>query len=378
MCEAFARAGNEVTLVHPYRVGNRPEGYDGDLRRFYGISHEFRVVTLPTPLTRRLVEVRSVARLLHAGPLAVYLAWLSRPGGEPFVAYGRSLLGAWLLLRLRRLWGARSACRGVFVEVHDEPRRAKDWALLAESGGVVAISAALRERLIARLPGLETRVWVEHDAVDLDLIEPRWLDREAARRRLGVSPIGPLVVYTGRVNEEKGAGILLHAAKLIGAIQAEVLLVGKVYHPSYEQRAAEAGNVRLVGFVPPARVPEYLAAADILVLPSTGDLSYASYTSPLKLFEYMASGRPIVASDLPVLQEILRHESNALLYDARDPTALAAAIQRLWEDPALRVRLSEQARRDVRYYTWESRAVRVTERITRLANPCASAFGEAT
>src|ERR671912_2633308 len=53
MCDGFRRAGAEVTLVHPRRIGNRPEGYEGDLWRFYGIEERFSIVSLPTPLTRR-------------------------------------------------------------------------------------------------------------------------------------------------------------------------------------------------------------------------------------------------------------------------------------------------------------------------------------
>ena len=84
-----------------------------------------------------------------------------------------------------------------------------------------------------------------------------------------------------------------------------------------------------------------------------------AYTSPLKLFEYMASGRPIVASDLPSIREILTHERNALLIAPGNPQALTAAIRRLIEDRALGERIARQALEDAREYTWDRRAARL-------------------
>ena len=85
----------------------------------------------------------------------------------------------------------------------------------------------------------------------------------------------------------------------------------------------------------------------------------AAYTSPLKLFEYMASGRPIVASDLPALREVLRPDENAVLVEAGDAEALAAGVARLLGDAALASRLAAQAREDVREWTWDKRAERI-------------------
>lgn len=361
MCAAFRRAGAGVTLVHPYRIGNRPEGYHDDLWSFYGVSERFEIVTLPTPLTRTLTAVRPIARPVEAVPLAVYLAWRSRPGGCPFVCYGRSFLGAWAAVRLRAIRGHRSSCQGVFVEVHDEPRRDGDWRLLSAVDGVVVISEALRRRLVARSPSIEGRVWVEHDAVDLEETSGAGAGRAELRARLGISLQDLCVLYTGRVNEEKGAGVLLEAAALLPNVR--FVLVGKVYEPQYQERARRLGNVTLTGFVSPAQVPAYLAAADILVLPSTSSLPYAAYMSPLKLFEYMASGKPIVASNLPVFTEILVSERNALLYPSSDASALAYAVNRLWRDRSLGSRLAENAAEGVQDFTWRKRADRILARI---------------
>jgi glycosyltransferase involved in cell wall biosynthesis len=95
------------------------------------------------------------------------------------------------------------------------------------------------------------------------------------------------------------------------------------------------------------------------VLPNTNSRVSARYTSPLKLFEYMAAGKPIVASDLPALAEVLRHGENALLAEAGNPDALAAAIRRVLEDRALAERIARTAFDEAPNYSWQRRADRL-------------------
>jgi glycosyltransferase involved in cell wall biosynthesis len=120
-----------------------------------------------------------------------------------------------------------------------------------------------------------------------------------------------------------------------------------------------ASRITFTGMIPPADVAARLREADVLILPNPRSAISSDFTSPLKLFEYMASGRPIVASDLPALREILRQEENALLVDAGNPPALVAAIRRIKDDPALGARLARQAQADVREFTWNRRAERL-------------------
>ena len=81
-----------------------------------------------------------------------------------------------------------------------------------------------------------------------------------------------------------------------------------------------------------------------------------AWASPLKMFEYMAAARPIVATDLPMVRGILKDEHNALLVPPRDAKALRAALQRLAANPKLSERLATNARSDVAQHTWEARA----------------------
>jgi len=103
-------------------------------------------------------------------------------------------------------------------------------------------------------------------------------------------------------------------------------------------------------------IPRYLCAADMLLLPNAPlSLESIRYTSPIKMFEYMASGVPIIASDLPSVREVLT-ERNAVLVDAGSASALADGIKRVVDDSVLAVRVSQEALQDAKDCTWKFRA----------------------
>jgi glycosyltransferase involved in cell wall biosynthesis len=125
------------------------------------------------------------------------------------------------------------------------------------------------------------------------------------------------------------------------------------------ERARQLGvaeRVELRGHVPYDRVPSVLAEASVALLPLPDEPVARLFTSPLKLFDYMAAGVPIVASDLPALREVLRHEQNALLATPGDPESFANAIRRILADSELASRLGAQARADVHGHSWDARA----------------------
>lgn len=359
MAAAFAAAGAEATLLHPTKQAETPEGLGEDIEAFYGVPRSFerRVVpSLPAGLGR-------------GGRLATLTAALlkrSRPGAEPFCLYTRSFVGLAAAAAVRRLYGRRTALRAVGFELHDLPPGERGARALAGTDCLYTISEALRADL-ERIHGIpRARVRVEHDGVDLAAVTPERLDRAAGRTALGLEGVtGPVVVYTGRAIKGKGADTLLRAAPRLEAIGARVFVVGRVYEDEY--LALDRPNVTLTGFVPPSDVPPYLAVADVLVMPTTAELPYAAYTSPLKLFEYLASGRPVVSSDLPVIQEVVTHEENALLYPAGDPAGLAGAVERLWSEPELGKKLAARAWDDVQQYAWDRRAARIVTDLEEVA-----------
>ena len=116
-------------------------------------------------------------------------------------------------------------------------------------------------------------------------------------------------------------------------------------------------------------MPELLRQASVLVLPNQASAISTRFTSPLKLFEYMAAGRAIVASDLPSIREVLNDRVNALLVTPGDAHALAEAIRSLLSDRGLARRLAEAAAKAAPQYGWDRRAERLEALFTKVTAP---------
>jgi glycosyltransferase involved in cell wall biosynthesis len=162
----------------------------------------------------------------------------------------------------------------------------------------------------------------------------------------------------------KGVDVLIEALALVP--EAHGLIVGgHAGEPDLGRvtRLADqlgiADRITFTGLVEPANVAAFLQSADVLVLPNPASAISTRFTSPLKLFEYLAAGRAIVASDLPAIREVLHDEVEALLVPPGNADALAAAIRRLLNDRALGSRLARAAADAAPQYSWERRAERL-------------------
>jgi len=240
-----------------------------------------------------------------------------------------------------------------FYETHRRPmsfsERLRDWFVAHIAIGYVAVSEQVR-RYYARYPA---RAIVVHDAVALRRFSVHTL-KEDARARLGMKRDQRVCVYTGAVSALKGVDCLVSAARLLPRVS--FLLAGRI-NPEFEI-VPMPPNVILMGEREQSELPVLLSAADVLVLPHP-DNDYSQ--SPMKLFEYMASGVPIVASRLPSLEEVL-NDRNAVLVRAGSAEALATGITQVLNDCTRAEALGAQARCDVEAYTWEARG----EKIARL------------
>jgi glycosyltransferase involved in cell wall biosynthesis len=245
---------------------------------------------------------------------------------------------------------------------------------------LVATASAPNSAKLQRLARREMAVWKGADGyitITRSLADDM-TKRHGTRPRLAIVPDGvrlperaptpppeePLVAYAGHLYAWKGVEVLLDALAQLPGVQG-LIVGGHAAEPDLERvrrRADElglAGRLTFTGLVEPARVAEHLARASILVLPNPASAISTSFTSPLKLFEYMAARRAIVASDLPSLREVLTDGENALLVAPGDPGAIAAAIRRLIADRALAARLARAAFHAVGNYTWARRAERI-------------------
>ncbi len=364
MCEAFAQSGVEVELVVPFRVQSAQMRRVRDLWIYYGIHERFRLTRLPSLdlvfldryLPGKLFYLPFYVQYLTFSVCAVLYGLLR--GTD--VLYSRNWM--FFLLWLPWRWLKR---RPLVLEEHKFPYRG-GWgarlhlAISRRMDRLVVITHRLKELYVSVGVSAE-RVLVAPDGVDLARFEPP-IDRTEARRHLRLPVEGRVVCYTGHLFEWKGVYVLVDAALYLPDVL--FVVVGGMTEDRERLRAYIAGqsveNVRLIAHVPPTKVPAFLFAADVLVLPNSAREAISrEYISPLKMFEYMASGTPIVATDLPSTQEILRDGENAVLVKPDSPGALAKGIRRVLEMPGWGQQLAARAYQDVTALTWERRAATI-------------------
>jgi glycosyltransferase involved in cell wall biosynthesis len=339
-CDALAGLGLDLRL-------RAARGGRGDLRNLYDLRHAF-AIDYETPLTHKFwLARRRLARFAARAD-----------GGALY--YGRRLPP---LARLAA-WGYPTA-----VELHHPPRTAKQEAalqrLVGAPGfrGLVAVSARLREALLARVPQLDAeRVLVAPDGVRADRI---CVPLERGDRTLRA-------VYCGSFHAGKGVELILQAAAALPELRFD--LIGGMPAQVEALQARAPANARFLGQLPHGETQRRLREYDIGLAPygrvvrgarTPEHESLSAWMSPLKLFEYMGAGLPIVTSDLPVLRELLQDGTTALMPPPDDPAALAAAIRTLAGDPGLRLRLARAAQDGLRHFTWENRAARILDLLER-------------
>jgi glycosyltransferase involved in cell wall biosynthesis len=214
---------------------------------------------------------------------------------------------------------------------------------------------------------LASKVMVLPDGVDLSLFE-HLPSKDECRRRLGLPLDRSIIGYIGRfktLEMEKGIPELVQALAQLPACNGKeplLLCVGGPMDavPAYMDLACRLGvpehRLQFMDHVPSREVPFWIRACDVATIPWPWTEFSAYYTSPMKLFEYMAAGVPIVATDLPSLREVLRHGENAWLVEPGNPKAIANAIKVLTEVGQQGTCLSEKAYHDVTFLTWQRRA----------------------
>lgn len=342
-CHALGQIQHEVQLWVP---GSSAVSWT-TLLVHYGLTQEFDIQWLPSQqiLKRYDLALKAVNQAAAWNADLVY-TWL------PQVA---------VLARLRHI--------PVILEMHDlptgrmGPQLFRQFIRQGEKKRLLVITQALYDKLRTvygfDLPNEE--VLIAPNGTDLDRYK-NLASPDDARRSLGL-PEGLTIGYTGHFYSGRGVDLML---ELISAFpQVNFLFVGgqpeKVLTRHGHFKQADFDNVYATGFIENARLPIYQASADILIMPyeqaiagSSGGNS-AEICSPMKMFDYLAAGRAIVTSDLPVLHEVL-NDHNAIFCPPNDLEAWKAALERLIADPQLRRKLGAQAQKDAENYTWLQRA----------------------
>lgn len=345
MCAAFSQAGYDVTLAIP----NRQTSQDFDqIKAYYNLPAAF-----------------SLAKIWCLDPYAWKIPWFSQSYLAYLILnltfsisaflrfstfsgtiYSRSKLAACLLSWIN----SQVVFEAHFSSVYHWLDRLSARRFFA----VVAISRSIETSWSKFHP----RVTYAPDGVAQDFFITT--SKATARRRLNLPPSAKLVVYTGNLQPHKGVSTFVQAAKYLP--QISFYLVGG--SPEFTRYLPPLpSNVTHHPSIPPPQIPLWLKAADVLVIPNSARYRHSRQdTSPLKLFEYLASGTPVIASGVPAITEITG-QSLVTLFKPDDFCDLATQINRVLNqfDHKPRAKLAKSF---ARRYTWSRRSQKILKFIT--------------
>lgn len=347
-CQALKQLGHAVTLIVPGE-GRHPWT---SLKDHYGLQTEFEVEWLKAAPSLRRYDF-SLAAVRRARDLSAELVYAWPPQAALFA----------LVFNIPTI-----------LELHGDPEGMLGplvFRLILQQAApkrFLAISQALVDLIEQRFHYYFTpaSMVIAPNGVDLERYQclPTPLE---ARKALGL-PEAFTAVHTGHLYAGRGADLLFQLAK--SCPNLKFMWVGgtpeAVTEWEAKLRADSLQNVTLTGFVDNAKLPLYQAAGDVLMMPYEREISgssggnSAAYASPMKMFEYMACGRVILSSDLPVIREVLSAR-NAILLPPKQADAWEQALNWVSTDPEKWQPLADEARRDVERYTWTERARRALE-----------------
>lgn len=345
MCEAIASAGHEVELVVPKRFNQ----IKTDPFIYYQVKKIFKI--------RKLFCIDLL--IFQLGPLGFFIQTFS-----------------FFIIAKFYLWFShydilymRSEFAGIFfnnyvVEVHTLPYKVKAFhkKTWRKAKKIIVLTSFIKIDLI-KLGVAEGKIIVAPDGVDLNQFDIK-VDKDEARKKLNLPLDKKIILYSGTFNMNnwlgwKGVDTVLETAKIYNPEHLFILIGGDPEEIDLIIKKYNLTNLLLIPHQEQKIIPYYLKSADILLLPNKkGNSNSERHTSPLKLFEYMAAGRPIIASKLPSLMEIL-NDNNCLFFEPNNPKDLAEKIKLLFLNFDLAKNIAERARLDVSQYIWEKRANKI-------------------
>ena len=344
VCNALTELGHDLRLFAPAET--KPVVWD-ELAAHYGLRNSFQIFWLPSIRAFKRFDfvwyAQFAAQKFKADLIYTWLPqsaalglWRAYPVVLEMHADVAGHLGAWWL---RQFWKGRGRKR------------------------LLVTTRALRKALerSTRLEFPEEAVQGAPDGVELDRYAH--LPRPTEARRQFNLRDGLTLGFTGHFYAGRGMDLLFELARALPKLN--FLWAGGTPEAVEEWRAklnaGRAPNGTLTGFIENSRLPLYQAAADILMMPYSRSISASSgqdiaeVINPMKMFEYMAVGRPIITADLPVIREVL-NETHAVFCPPGDVAAWKSAIEHLSADEKQRLGLASNARREIRKYTWLARA----------------------
>jgi len=342
MCASFADSEMEVKLIVPRRINAIKE----DPFVYHDMRRNFSIKKLPTI---DLVRFGRVGFLVQSFSFAISVFFFSVVK-KGYIFYTRDELLALMLKILGKnvIWEAHMGHTNFVVKL-----------VIKLGVKIVVISNGLK-KLYLSYGVLENNLHVAPDGVDLERFDID-VSKTEARKKLGLPLDKKIALYKGHLYEWKGVDVFAKAAMLLKGEDIMCIFIGgtEVDIESFRKKYGQYKNIFILGNKPRKETPFYQKASDIVIIPNSGEKDISKlYTSPMKLFGYMASGVPIISADLPSLREVL-NEKNTKFFEADNPESLKEAILDVVKNEESSQELAKQALRDVGDYTWEKRSNKI-------------------
>ena len=347
--EAVAREGIDVTLVVPRRFGR----IKSDPFEYFSLEKNFEIKYLPTI---DLFSIPFLKRFAFRVSLIFFsfttLGFVFGAGKvKDSIIYSNETLPLMFLSLFSK---------NCFYEMHDFPEKKKNFykKLFFSVRGIIVHNRWKMENIKKEFGVPDSKLFYEPNAVELEQFDIN-LSKEEARGKLGLPHDKKIVVYTGHLYGWKGTDTLARSAKLLGDNILVYFVGGTSDDVSKYQDEFESKNTIFVGNRKHSEIPLWQKSADLLVIPNSAREPIGMfYTSPMKLFEYMASKTPILASLVPAIEELV-DSSSAFFFEPDNEGDLKNKIELALEDET-RESKSLSAYSKVLEFTWQKRARRIT------------------
>jgi glycosyltransferase involved in cell wall biosynthesis len=355
MCEAFAMQNLQVTLLIPYRRGSDANRIykDYDVSGFQIKKSYSPDFYLPGKMDKLAFIVKNIISAL------VLCFWVLRQ--NPDFIFSRDELPLYFFSYFKK---------NIVFEAHKFSVYRKIFYKRFKKIGIksVVLTKELKEAFI-KFGFDEKNILVASDGVDIEEFSVKESKNEC-RTLLNLPKDKKIIGYVGRLRTmgmEKGIDFLINSfSSLLLEIPNLALVIvggGKKEDIEKYKNMATSGNIPgtkifFVGQKEHDQIPFYLRAFDVLAMPFPKTTHYSLYMSPLKLFEYMAAGRPIIAPDLSSIKEIL-NSGNAVLYESENSRSFVEAISKVLKDDKLAEKISETIFCEAKKYSWDDRAKKI-------------------
>lgn len=350
MCEAFANQGINVTLIAPQRRQVNKDLKQRNIFKYYRVKPIFNISFIGNLDLLPLNQYLNTPLFFMLQELTFATNAFIKTWNEP-VVYTRSKIAAFL----RALFN-----KPVVYEAHDSSHNSFIDKYVAK-GIVVSITRSIGHSWSQ----LGAEIMYAPDGVGEEFFAN--ISKEKARKKLNLQIDKKVILYTGNLYEWKGVDILALVARRLPKFLFYFVggsIADKNIEP-FRKKYKNVRNIISIGHRPYEEIPLWLRASDILVLPSSAKTKKSQTdTSPLKLFEYLASRTPIVASKVAGVTEIVSHrEVNFCKPD--DPGSLAAKINVVLSHQNHSHQKTEAGRKTARKYTWDKRAQKILNTIIK-------------